>query len=327
MQRGQSSAQAGPRLPPAAANRSPAPADRRPRRGRDRVGRAGPCAPRAALARECPAPELEVGPAPDRRRDGAGLGVEDTPRPLGIRAGRLPRHVAIILDGNSRWSIARGRETAYGHRMGVRAMEEVVRLCLAWGIPGLTVFALSTENLSRPPGEVAALLAIIREAIDAKASELASRGVRMRFIGDVARLGPAMVSSAARAEEATKGGKDLRLTVALCYGGRRDIAGAARRLAEKVESGELSAREVGERALGEQMEASGAFGDLGPPDMLIRTSGERRLSNFLLWDLAYAELHFCEECFPDFGEAQFRAALEDYAGRERRYGGRRAGGQ
>jgi len=214
-----------------------------------------------------------------------------------------------------------------GHEAGVGALRECVKCCVAWGIPALTVYAFSAENWGRGPEEVAFLMRLIARELRDTARELREQGVRLHFLGDVEALPDYVRREVRRAEAATSHGAALHLRIALNHSGRSDLARAARSLAEAVASGTLSPAEVDEAALGR------ALADLRPPlppavppepDLLIRTSGEQRLSNFLLWELAYAELHFAEPLWPDFGEAELRAACHVYAGRQRRFGRRPA---
>ena len=228
----------------------------------------------------------------------------------------VPRHVAVIMDGNGRWAAARTLPRAAGHRAGVRAVRSTIEECVRQGIPALTLFAFSSENWQRPAGEVSLLMQLFLESLDREVAELDANGVRIRFIGDRARLAPALVMRMAAAEQRTAANGRLDLAVAVAYGGRWDIAQAARRLAGEVAEGRMRAEDVDEAAIGASLATAGRE----PPDLFIRTGGERRISNFLLWDLAYTELWFTDTLWPDFDAACFGTALADFGGRQRRYG-------
>ena len=234
-----------------------------------------------------------------------------------LREPELPevaRSVAIIMDGNGRWARRRGLPVAAGHRAGTRALRRTVEAGIDLGVRSLTVYAFSTENWSRPPDEVDALMEIFGETIDRELPDLAKQGVRTRFIGRRDRAPEALQRRMAELEEETAGKDVLDLWIAFDYGGRGEIVEAARRI---VEAG------VEPEGLDEELFASYLYApELPDPDLLIRTSGELRVSNFMLWQLAYAELVFVDSLWPDFGEAELRAALEAYAGRRRRFGGR-----
>ncbi|TGW17085.1 di-trans,poly-cis-decaprenylcistransferase [Stenotrophomonas maltophilia] len=213
----------------------------------------------------------------------------------------LPRHIAIIMDGNGRWAQQRRRPRVIGHRAGARAVNRTIERCLELGIPALTLFAFSSENWGRPQEEV---------------DELHRRGVRVRFIGERERFGAGLVSRMQLAEQRTADNTTLTLSIAASYGGRQDIARAARALAVEVAAGRLLPEQIDESLLGSQV----ALADLPPPDLFIRTGGDTRISNFLLWQLAYTELWFTEALWPDFDAGQLQQALDAYAGRERRFG-------
>jgi undecaprenyl diphosphate synthase len=218
------------------------------------------------------------------------------------------------MDGNGRWARRRGLPVAAGHRAGTRALRRAVEASIDLGVESLAVYAFSTENWSRPDAEVDALMEIFSETIDRELTDLAREGVRTRFIGRRDRAPLELQEKMAALEEATATNRRLNLWIAFDYGGRAELVDAARRL---VESG-VEADEIDEDALAARLYAP----ELPDPDLLIRTSGELRISNFLLWQLAYAELVFVERLWPDFGEDDLRSALEDYAGRRRRFGGR-----
>ena len=229
---------------------------------------------------------------------------------------RIPRHLAVIMDGNGRWAERRRRPRAIGHRAGARAVNNCIDFCIEHGIAALTLFAFSSENWGRPEDEVGALMKLFLNALDREVDELHRRGVRVRFIGERERFGPAIGARMAAAEALTVGNGTLHLTIAASYGGRWDIANAARRLAEDVAAGRLCPEDIDETSLG----ARTALADLPPPDLFIRTGGDLRISNFLLWQLAYTELWFTETLWPDVDAATLRQALADYAMRERRFG-------
>ena len=245
-------------------------------------------------------------------RSALGLGRSARPeRPSGPRS-EVPASVAIIMDGNGRWARERHLPVGAGHRAGARALKRVVRAAGDAGIRDLTVFSFSTENWSRPDDEVEDLMGLFCELIDREVPELNEERVRMRFIGRCDELAPELRAKIAEAEALTAGNDRLRLFIAMNYGGRQEILDAARRFA----------RECGPGA-GEAEFSRLLYGpDLRDPELVIRTSGEQRLSNFLLWQCAYAELHFSPRLWPDFGPEDLRAALDDYAGRHRRFGGR-----
>ncbi|UYB53760.1 polyprenyl diphosphate synthase [Xanthomonas sp. AM6] len=228
----------------------------------------------------------------------------------------LPRHIAIIMDGNGRWAQRRRRPRVIGHRAGARAVNRTIDFCLERGIPALTLFAFSSENWGRPQEEVDALMKLFLHALDREVEELQRRGVRVRFIGDRSRFAPSLRERMAQAEARTRDNQALHLSIAASYGGRQDIAQAARALAEEVAAGRLRPEQIDEALLSAHM----ALADLPPPDLFIRTGGDVRISNFLLWQLAYTELWFTETLWPEFGAEVLQQALDDYASRERRFG-------
>jgi undecaprenyl diphosphate synthase len=250
--------------------------------------------------------------------------VTATPAPTdgaavhGQSAGSVPRHVAIIMDGNGRWAAKRGLPRVAGHRAGAEAVRATLKAAVKAGIKVLTIYAFSSENWRRSEAEVSDLKGLLGYYLERELDELAREGVRLRLIGDPAAFGPQLVERLERAVERTARNDRLTLVVALNYGARREIAGAARKLAEKALSGELAAADIDEARLDAEL----ATHDLPELDLMIRTSGEKRLSNFLLWQAAYAELIFVDTLWPDFGEAALNAALDEFAGRQRRFGGR-----
>ena len=231
-------------------------------------------------------------------------------------AENIPTHIAVIMDGNGRWARNRALPRHAGHRAGVGAVRKTVELSAQHGIQHLTLFAFSSENWSRPREEVNRLMALFVEALQREVDELHRNGVRLEFIGARERLQSSLREKIAEAERQTAENTGLRLHVAVAYGGRWDIVMAARRVAARVVSGDLAVEEVDEQSLSRELQLT----DVPDPDLLIRTGGEQRLSNFLLWNLAYAELWFCDTLWPDFGEEEFDAALAYFARRQRRYG-------
>jgi undecaprenyl diphosphate synthase len=234
--------------------------------------------------------------------------VPEPPRP------EVARSVAIVMDGNARWARRRGLPIAAGHRAGTRALRRTVEAAIDLGVESLAVYAFSTENWTRPSDEVEALMEIFAETIERELPDLAKEGVRTRFVGRRDRAPAELQERMAALEEETAANERLQLWIAFDYGGRAEIVEAARRL---VEEG-VAPSEVDEEALAARLYEPA----MPDPDLLIRTSGELRISNFLLWQLAYAELVFVDRLWPDFGEADLRSALEDYARRRRRFGGR-----
>ncbi|HUA89443.1 MAG TPA: polyprenyl diphosphate synthase [Steroidobacteraceae bacterium] len=228
----------------------------------------------------------------------------------------LPRHVAITMDGNGRWAAARGESRAAGHRAGLVPVRMCVQECTRHGIEALTLFAFSSENWSRPATEVASLMSLFVEALDREIAELHHKGVRVRFIGARQSLAMRLQNRITAAEAHTAGNRGLRLQIALSYGGRWDLAQAARKLARECLSGALRAEDITETRLAAALE----LGALPEADLLIRTGGEQRISNFLLWEAAYAELYFTPTLWPDFKAEDFERALEFFATRERRFG-------
>ena len=228
----------------------------------------------------------------------------------------VPRHLAVIMDGNGRWAQRRRRPRIIGHRAGARAVNVCIDFCLERGIEALTLFAFSSENWGRPEDEVGALMKLFLNALDREVEELHRRGVRIRFIGERERFSPVIRQRMSESEALTAANTALHLVVAASYGGRQDIALAARALAADVAAGILRVDQIDEAAIGARM----ALADLPPPDLFIRTGGDQRISNFLLWQLAYTELWFTETLWPELDTATLKRALDDYASRERRFG-------
>jgi undecaprenyl diphosphate synthase len=228
------------------------------------------------------------------------------------------RHVAVIMDGNGRWAAKRGLPRVAGHRAGAEAVRKILKAAAKEGVEVLTIYAFSSENWRRSEEEVSDLKGLLGYYLERELEELSRQGVRLKLIGDPDAFGPQLMERLERAVERTANNDRLTLVVALNYGGRSEIAAAARKLATKVSDGQLDPRQVDE----EMFAADLMTGDLPELDLMIRTSGEKRLSNFLLWQAAYAELIFVDTLWPDFDEAAFRATLDEYAGRQRRFGGR-----
>ncbi len=228
----------------------------------------------------------------------------------------LPVHVAIIMDGNGRWARNRSRPRHSGHRAGVKSVRRSIEYAARLGIRHLTLFAFSSENFRRPPDEVSALMALFVEALQREFAELHRNNVRLDFIGERHRLATSLTDKIEAAERETAGNDGLHLIVAIAYGGRWDIVEAARRLGERIAAGKLESSAIDESMLQAELQLAG----VPDPDLLIRTGGERRISNFLLWNLAYAELFFSDVLWPDFDDADFDVAIEFYRQRQRRYG-------
>ena len=233
-----------------------------------------------------------------------------------IQPRTVPRHLAIIMDGNNRWARREGLPGVAGHRAGAEVVREIVSACESRGIRYLTLFAFSSENWGRPRAEVRALLALLSRYLRNEVAKLASDGVRLRVIGRRDRFSPRLQRLIAKAEAETEAGERATLTLALDYGGRWDVAQVTRSIARDVLAGALQLDEVDEEAIAQRL----ATADLPDPDLCIRTAGETRISNFLLWQFAYAEFWFTEVLWPDFDETVLDLALADYAVRERRFG-------
>lgn len=242
--------------------------------------------------------------------------TDPTPASADADASDLPRHIAIVMDGNGRWAQRRGRPRTFGHRAGAKTVRLCVRLCLERHIPALTLFAFSSENWKRPREEIGALMSLFMRSLDREVDELHEHGVRLRFIGERADLSPAIRKRMELGERRTAANTALQLTVAISYGGRWDIAQAARQLAQEAAAGRLDPAAIDEAAVAQRM----ALAELPAPDLFIRTGGDRRISNFLLWQLAYAELWFTDTLWPDFSATDMQHALDDFARRERRFG-------
>lgn len=230
--------------------------------------------------------------------------------------GNVPRHVAIIMDGNGRWARERGRPRVFGHQEGMKAVKRAVEAAGELGVGVLSLYAFSRENWSRPAEEVGALMDLLTRYIESERSELVERGIRVRVMGERDRLSPDARAALDGLVRDTAGAEKLVLNLGISYGGRWEIARACRRIAERVAAGELAPAAVDEAAVAGALETAG----LPDPDLLIRTSGEFRVSNFLLWQIAYTEIHVTEVLWPDFGQEDFFEAVYDFQRRERRFG-------
>jgi undecaprenyl diphosphate synthase len=227
-----------------------------------------------------------------------------------------PQHVAIIMDGNGRWARSRGMPRPAGHRASLKVVRKVVEECVKRKVLHLTLFAFSSENWRRPADEVGMLMNLFLDALEREVADLHRNKVRLRFIGDRDLLGTELARRMRNAEQLTEDNTGLRLIVAMAYGGRWDIAQACRSLAAEAAAGTLAPAAIDEARIAERLALAG----IPDPDLLIRTGGERRISNFLLWNLAYTELYFCDELWPEFSIAHLDAAFDSFRQRERRFG-------
>jgi undecaprenyl diphosphate synthase len=244
--------------------------------------------------------------------------AQQAPESTGGGGPSVPRHVAIIMDGNGRWAKARGLPRAAGHRQGAEAARKVLRAAGEAGVECLTLYAFSSENWRRPQDEINDLMGLLRFYITRELEALHREGVRLKILGDLSAFQPDIAKLVEQALERTAGNQRMTLAIALNYGSRAELVQAARRLAERAAAGEIRPADVDEALVEASLDTAG----LPPLDLLVRTSGEQRLSNFLLWQAAYAELLFVDTLWPDFDGEALRSALNDYAGRERRFGGR-----
>jgi undecaprenyl diphosphate synthase len=236
--------------------------------------------------------------------------------PSDLDACTLPKHVAVIMDGNGRWATRQGLPRIAGHRRGARVLKELLRCCKDWGIGSLTAYAFSTENWRRPTEEVDFLMMLFERMLRKELSEMHQEGVRIRFIGDLSTLHVSLRREIERAMAETANNEGIEFNVAMNYGSRSEITRACREVAERIHQGELSPEAITEELLAGHLYTNGSC----DPDLLIRTSGEQRLSNFLLWQLAYTEMHFTDALWPEFDRAEFHKALLAYQNRERRFG-------
>ena len=239
-----------------------------------------------------------------------------TQLPADLDAAALPRHVAAIMDGNGRWAQQRKLPRVMGHRKGVDTLRDLLRCCKDWGIPALTVYAFSTENWGRPLDEVDFLMVLFERMLRAELAELIREDVRIRFVGDLARLRSSLQDEIAGAMKATSNNQGVQFTVAMNYGSREEIVRACRQLANQVQQGAIAPEDITEELFARHLYTH----ELEDPDLLIRTSGEQRLSNYLLWQMAYTEQYFTSTLWPDFDRSAFHQALLSYQQRHRRFG-------
>ncbi|HEY9845673.1 MAG TPA: polyprenyl diphosphate synthase [Candidatus Caenarcaniphilales bacterium] len=236
--------------------------------------------------------------------------------PSDLDAQRLPKHVAVIMDGNGRWAKCRGLPRIMGHRRGVDTLKALLRCCKDWGIQALTAYAFSTENWGRPLAEVEFLMTLFERVLRRELQEMVSEGVQIRFVGDLAALPASLQGEIKRSVAETHQNQKIQFIVATNYGGRREILQACQAIAAQVKQGSLEVDEINEVLFERHLYTSG----IGDPDLLIRTSGEMRISNFLLWQMAYTELYVTQTLWPDFDRTEFHQALYDYQQRQRRFG-------
>ncbi|HEX6062929.1 MAG TPA: isoprenyl transferase [Longimicrobiales bacterium] len=231
-------------------------------------------------------------------------------------AGRLPRHVAIIMDGNGRWARARGLPRFRGHTEGMQSVREIVETSVEIGFPNLTLYAFSQENWNRPAAEVNALMKLLQRYVAKERDELVRQGVEVKVFGDLARLAAGPRKAVNMIQDTTAGGQNLRLNLMISYGSRAEIVQAVRRIAQAAQEGRIDPATIDEAMISDHLYTAG----LPDPDLLIRTSGEQRISNFMLWQLAYTELYITPTLWPDFRRADLLAAIHEYQKRERRFG-------
>lgn len=236
--------------------------------------------------------------------------------PPDLMRDRLPRHVAVIMDGNGRWAKRRALPRIMGHRRGVDVLKKLLRTCRDWGVGALTAYAFSTENWGRPTEEVEFLMTLFERVLRQELREMMSENVRIRFAGNLTALPTSLRAQIDRAVEMTSTNTGIQFTVATNYGGRQEIMQAVKAIAAQVQSGQLELDDINESVFEQHLYTNG----ICDPDLLIRTSGEMRISNFLLWQMAYAEIYVTDTMWPDFDRTQFHAALRDYQSRERRFG-------
>ncbi len=230
---------------------------------------------------------------------------------------KVPAHVAIILDGNGRWAKAKGMPRNYGHMQGAKAVEDILEIARDMGIKYLTVYAFSTENWNRPETEVSALMTILRQYLKSSIKKSMKNNVRCRVIGERSKLSDDIQAAIKELEDTTAGNTGLQFTIAINYGSRDEITRAVRKIAARCKDGEFSPEAITEEMIASELDTA----DLPDPDLMIRTCGEQRISNYLLWQCAYTEFYYTDVCWPDFDENQLRMAVESYAGRTRKFGG------
>ena len=236
--------------------------------------------------------------------------------PPDLKRERLPRHVAVIMDGNGRWAKRQGLPRIMGHKRGVDALKDLLRCCKDWGIQALTAYAFSTENWGRPLEEVDFLMSLFERVLRKELREMLQENVQLRFVGNLNALPQSLQSEISRSMADTQHNRDVRFTVATNYGGRQEIMHACRAIAEQVQQGLLQPEQIDEALFERHLYTAGTC----DPDLLIRTSGEMRISNFLLWQMAYAEIYITETLWPDFDRSEFHRALCSYQQRDRRFG-------
>lgn len=225
-------------------------------------------------------------------------------------------HIAVIMDGNGRWAVKRGLPRVAGHKKGAEVVVQIVKAAKEFGVKCLTLYAFSTENWKRSPEEVGALMQLLRQYLDKNFKELEQNDVKIRFIGERYMLDSDIVEKMERLEQRTAENKSLVLQIALSYGSRQEILTAAKKIAERVKSGDMELKDIDEQTFSDMLYTNG----VPDPDLLIRTSGEQRVSNYLLWQIAYTELFFTKTLWPDFSKEELKSIIEDYQTRERRYG-------
>jgi undecaprenyl diphosphate synthase len=236
--------------------------------------------------------------------------------PPDLKRELLPKHVAVIMDGNGRWAKRQGLPRIMGHKRGVDALKDLLRCCKDWGIEALTAYAFSTENWGRPQEEVDFLMTLFQRVLRQELREMVEENVQIRFVGNLSSLPRALQAEISRSVEETKNNRSIRFTVATNYGGRQEIVQACRAIALEVQQGLLQPDEIDEATFERHLYTTG----ISDPDLLIRTSGEMRISNFLLWQIAYSEIYITDTLWPDFDRSEFHRALCDYQQRERRFG-------
>ena len=236
--------------------------------------------------------------------------------PPDLDKSRLPQHVAVIMDGNGRWAKGKGLPRIMGHQRGVDTLKDLLRCCKDWGVPALTAYAFSTENWGRPPSEVEFLMTLFERVLRREMAEMMAENVRIRFVGNLQGLPNSLQKEIARSMNDTKDNFGIQFTVATNYGGRQEIVQACRRIASQVEQGLLDAQDIDEQVFERHLYTK----EIVHPDLLIRTSGEMRISNFLLWQMAYAEIYVTQTLWPDFNRQEFHRALSNYQQRDRRFG-------
>ncbi len=236
--------------------------------------------------------------------------------PADLSENRLPKHVAVIMDGNGRWAKSQGKPRIIGHQKGADALKDLLRCCKDWGIPALTAYAFSTENWGRPSAEVQFLMTLFERVLRRELQEMIAENVRIRFVGNLAGLPDSLRQEIDRSMADTKDNVGIQFTIATNYGGRQEIVQACQAIAKKVEQGYLKIDNIDEQLFEQHLYTHG----IANPDLLIRTSGEMRISNFLLWQMAYAEIYVTSTLWPDFDRFEFHKALAIYQQRDRRFG-------